>query len=230
MFKRTYLLFFAAVSMLLFSCNVNKKSMKEAKLDTELKKVSYSLGVNAGSYYAKQGFDSIDVDAFASGLRDAVKKENMQINEAEANAILQKFFTKASKKKSEVTRKEGEDFLAENAKKEGVVTLPDGLQYVILEKGNGPKPKATDKVKVDYEGKLVDGTVFDSSIKRGKPAVFPVNRVIPGWTEALQLMPVGSKWQLFIPSKLGYGERGAGQQIPPNATLIFDVKLLGIEK
>ncbi len=233
MFKKSFVLFVAAGSLLLFSCNVVKnKSMKEPKLDTELQKVSYGLGISAGTYYARQGFDSIDIDAFASGLRAAITSDtaHMQMTEQEANAVLQKFFTGLRNKKNEAQIKEGEDFLAENAKKEGVVTLPSGLQYKILKEGHGPKPTASDKVKVHYTGKLIDGTVFDSSVERGEPITFPVSQVIPGWTEALQLMPVGSKWRLFIPSKLAYGEKGAGQTIPPNATLIFDVELLGIEK
>ena len=229
MLKKSFILFVAAGSLLLFSCN---KSMKRTKLDTEIKKVSYSLGISAGTYYAKQGLDSLDVNAFAMGLKDAITQDtsNMKMSEMEANGVLQKFFTQLSQKKSEAAIKEGKDFLAENAKKDNVVTLADGLQYKILKEGSGPKPSATDKVKVHYTGKLLDGTVFDSSVERGEPITFQLNRVIPGWTEALQLMPVGSKWRLFIPSDLAYGERGAGQTIPPNSTLIFDVELLGIEK
>jgi len=229
MLKKSFILFVAAGSLLLFSCN---KSMKRTKLDTEIKKVSYSLGISAGTYYAKQGLDSLDVNAFAMGLKDAITQDtsNMKMSEMEANVVLQKFFTQLSQKKSEAAIKEGKDFLAENAKKDNVVTLADGLQYKILKEGSGPKPSATDKVKVHYTGKLLDGTVFDSSVERGEPITFQLNRVIPGWTEALQLMPVGSKWRLFIPSDLAYGERGAGQTIPPNSTLIFDVELLGIEK
>ncbi|HHJ10086.1 MAG TPA: FKBP-type peptidyl-prolyl cis-trans isomerase, partial [Bacteroidetes bacterium] len=191
--------------------------MKRTKLDTEIKKVSYSLGISAGTYYAKQGLDSLDVNAFAMGLKDAITQDtsNMKMSEMEANVVLQKFFTQLSQKKSEAAIKEGKDFLAENAKKDNVVTLADGLQYKILKEGSGPKPSATDKVKVHYTGKLLDGTVFDSSVERGEPITFQLNRVIPGWTEALQLMPVGSKWRLFIPSDLAYGERGAGQTIPP---------------
>jgi len=229
MLKKSFILFVAAGSLLLFSCN---ESMKRTKLDTEIKKVSYSLGISAGTYYAKQGLDSLDVNAFAMGLKDAITQDtsNMKMSEMEANVVLQKFFTQLSQKKSEAAIKEGKDFLAENAKKDNVVTLADGLQYKILKEGSGPKPSATDKVKVHYTGKLLDGTVFDSSVERGEPITFQLNRVIPGWTEALQLMPVGSKWRLFIPSDLAYGERGAGQTIPPNSTLIFDVELLGIEK
>ncbi|MCD6201129.1 MAG: FKBP-type peptidyl-prolyl cis-trans isomerase [Bacteroidales bacterium] len=232
MFKKSFILFAAVGSMLLFSCNVKNKSMKETDLDTQMKQVSYGLGISAGAYYHKQGLDSLDVNAFAAGLQAAITQDtaNMKMSEAQANAVLQKYFSELSKKKSEIVKKKGEDFLAENAKKDSVVTLPDGLQYKILKEGNGAKPSATDKVKVHYTGRLLDGTVFDSSVERGEPITFQLNRVIPGWTEALQLMPVGSKWRLFIPSDLAYGERGAGQTIPPNSTLIFDVELLGIEK
>jgi len=227
MFKKTLILFLTAG--MLVSCNVNKKT-GQTKLDTQIKKVSYSLGVSMGSYYLKQGFDSIDVVAFADGLNAALNGADLQISEGYANILLQDFFKAASDKKSENFKKKGADFLQENGKKSGVVTLPDGLQYTILKKGTGNMPKATDKVKVHYTGTLIDGTVFDSSVKRGEPVTFPVNGVIKGWTEALQLMKVGGKWRLFIPPDLAYGERGAGKQIGPNATLIFDVELLDIVK
>ena len=146
----------------------------------------------------------------------------------EANNILQDYFDKLQQAKGKEAKAEGEKFLAENKKKEGVVALPSGLQYKILTAGNGPKPKASDTVKCHYEGRLINGTVFDSSIRRNEPAEFPVSGVIAGWVEALQLMPVGSKWQLYIPSELAYGTHGAGQSIGPNQTLIFDVELLAI--
>ena len=146
----------------------------------------------------------------------------------EANKILQDYFDKLQNKKGEAALKAGEKFLSENKSKEGVVTLPSGLQYKILKEGNGPKPKASDTVKCHYEGRLINGAVFDSSIRRGEPAEFPVNGVIAGWVEALQLMNTGSKWQLYIPSELAYGARGAGQSIGPNETLVFDVELLDI--
>ena len=146
----------------------------------------------------------------------------------EANNILQDYFDKLQQAKGKEAKAKGEKFLAENKKKEGVVALPSGLQYKILTAGNGPKPKASDTVKCHYEGRLINGTVFDSSIRRNEPAEFPVSGVIAGWVEALQLMPVGSKWQLYIPSELAYGTHGAGQSIGPNQTLIFDVELLAI--
>ena len=144
--------------------------------------------------------------------------------------MINDFFLRLHKEKLEINKKAGEEFLSINKGRAGVVTLPSGLQYQVLQQGNGEKPKATDKVKCHYHGTLINGTVFDSSVERGTPAVFGVNQVIPGWVEALQLMPVGSKWRLFIPSNLAYGENGAGEMIEPNSTLIFDVELLDIVK
>ncbi len=221
-------LLFLVVGMTM-SCNVNNK-MEKISLDNEIDSVSYSLGVSAGSYYLKQGFDTINTEAFYLGFKSAIKKLDLQCSEEESNAILQAFFQKASESKYDDVKKEGEDFLKENAEKEGVVTLPSGLQYKIITEGTGAKPQLTDKVKVHYHGTLINGTVFDSSVDRGEPISFPVNGVIAGWTEALQLMPVGSKWELYIPYDLAYGERGAGQQIGPFSTLIFQVELLDIEK
>ncbi len=220
-------LLFLIVGMTI-SCNVNNK-MEKISLDNEIDSVSYSLGVSAGSYYLKQGFDSINTDAFYLGFKNAMKQTDLQVTEEESNAILQAFFQKASESKHDGAKKEGEAFLKENADKEGVVTLPSGLQYVIIMEGSGPRPQLSDKVKVHYHGTLIDGTVFDSSVDRGEPISFPVTGVIPGWTEGLQLMPVGSKWKLFIPYDLAYGERGAGQNIGPYSALIFEVELIEIE-
>ncbi len=216
--------------MLLFSCNTNKNAMKEPKLDTEMQKFSYSLGAGAGKYYRSNGLDSIDVNAFTAGFVDALENKEMKISETDANLIIQNYLQKASAKKNEELKKAGDEFLAKNASKDSVITLPDGLQYKILKKGDGPVPKATDKVKVNYEGRLIDGTIFDSSYQRGEPAVFAVNRLIKGWSEILQMMPVGSVWEVYIPQDLAYGEKGAGQTIPPFSTLVFKVELLGIEK
>ena len=148
----------------------------------------------------------------------------------EAKEVINEYFIKLQKEKMEINKKAGEEFLHINKGRAGVVELPSGLQYQVLKQGNGAKPSATDKVKCHYHGTLINGTVFDSSVQRGQPAVFGVNQVIPGWVEALQLMPVGSKWRLFIPSNLAYGEHGAGEMIEPNSTLIFDVELLDIVK
>ncbi len=227
MFKKIVILLIVAGFFM--SCNVNKK-MEKVNLDTELERVSYSLGVTAGAYYLKQGFDSIDIDAFTVGFKAAVKEMDLQIPEEECNTVLQEFFNKASEQKAEELQKEGAEFLAENAKREGVITLPSGLQYEVITEGTGPIPSATDKVKTHYHGTLIDGTVFDSSVEDGEPVSFPVNGVIAGWTEALQLMKVGSKWRLFVPYDLAYGERGAGQLIGPYTALIFDIELLEIEK
>ena len=227
MFKKIVILLIVAGFFM--SCNVNKK-MEKVNLDTGLERVSYSLGVTAGAYYLKQGFDSIDIDAFTVGFKAAVKEMDLQIPEEECNTVLQEFFNKASEQKAEELQKEGAEFLAENAKREGVITLPSGLQYEVITEGTGPIPSATDKVKTHYHGTLIDGTVFDSSVEDGEPVSFPVNGVIAGWTEALQLMKVGSKWRLFVPYDLAYGERGAGQLIGPYTALIFDIELLEIEK
>ena len=198
------------------------------KYTDELDKVSYSLGLSIASNLISSGVTTINAEAFIDGLNVVFSGKMPEIMPDEANNILQDYFDKLQQAKGKEAKAEGEKFLAENKKKEGVVALPSGLQYKILTAGNGPKPKASDTVKCHYEGRLINGTVFDSSIRRNEPAEFPVNGVIAGWVEALQLMPVGSKWQLYIPSELAYGTHGAGQSIGPNQTLIFDVELLAI--
>ena len=198
------------------------------KYTDELDKVSYSLGLSIASNLISSGVTTINAEAFIDGLNVVFSGKMPEIMPDEANNILQDYFDKLQQSKGKEAKAEGEKFLAENKKKEGVVALPSGLQYKILTAGNGPKPKASDTVKCHYEGRLINGTVFDSSIRRNEPAEFPVSGVIAGWVEALQLMPVGSKWQLYIPSELAYGTHGAGQSIGPNQTLIFDVELLAI--
>ena len=204
-------------------------------LKTDKDKVSYAIGVNIGKSMRK---DTVDVDPaiFSRGMKDAMAGGKLLLTDDEIKATLTKLQTDlrarqevAMQKAGEINKKAGDDFLAQNKTKEGVVALPDGLQYKILKEGNGPKPAATDSVVCNYRGTLIDGTEFDSSYKRGQPATFPVNGVIKGWTEAVQLMPVGSKWQLFVPTDLAYGNRGAGPDIGPNATLIFEVELLSIQ-
>ena len=196
--------------------------------------------MNIGTGYS-QGLkkQSVDVDwnLIAQGMKDAAAGSKTRLTQDEAKAVLNEVQTEIQKQQQEkaqqaaaANKTEGEAFLAANKSKDGVVTLPSGLQYKILTAGAGPKPTASDSVKCNYRGTLIDGKEFDSSYKRGQPATFEVGQVIKGWTEALQLMPVGSKWQIFVPSSLGYGERGAGAEIGPNATLIFEVELLSIEE
>lgn len=193
-------------------------------------KVSYALGLSIGNNFLNSGIKDLQVEDFVKGLTDVLNEKQPDITYDEAKEVINEFFIKLQKEKMEINKKAGEEFLHINKGKAGVVELPSGLQYQILKQGNGAKPKATDKVKCHYHGTLINGTVFDSSVQRGQPAVFGVNQVIPGWVEALQLMPVGSKWRLFIPSNLAYGEQGAGEMIEPNSTLIFDVELLDIVK
>ena len=187
-------------------------------------KVSYALGLSIGNNFLNSGIKDLNMDDFVNGMTDVLKEKKPAISYDEAKQVINEYFMKLQKEKLEINKKAGEEFLAINRGRAGVVELPSGLQYQVLKTGNGPKPTATDKVKCHYHGTLINGTVFDSSVERGQPAVFGVNQVIPGWVEALQLMPVGSKWRLFIPSNLAYGEHGAGEMIEPNSTLIFDVK------
>lgn len=198
-------------------------------------KVSYALGLGIGRQLAQMGASELNIDDFAAAIKDVIAGNELKVSNREAQTIVQDYFRKQEEKlnaeraeKGKVAKAEGEKYLAENAKKEGVVTLPSGLQYMVLKEGNGKNPKATDQVKCHYEGFLIDGTVFDSSIQRGEPAVFPLNQVIAGWTEGLQLMQEGAKYRFFIPYILGYGEGGAGASIPPYAALIFDVELLEV--
>ena len=206
-----------------------------ATLTTQKDKISYALGMNIGTGLHRQPVE-LNPDVVAQGLKDALSGGKTLLTVEEAQTILKAaqddLRTKQEakmKEAGEANRKEGDAFLAANKDKEGVVTLPSGLQYKILKQGAGAKPTASDSVVCNYRGALINGTEFDSSYKRGEPATFPVGGVIKGWTEALQLMPVGSKWQLFVPSALAYGERGAGADIGPNATLIFEVELLSIQ-
>lgn len=205
--------------------NVQNTNME---LTNQMDSVSYSLGVSVANNLKSSGFEDINSNILANAF-DAVFTENeVKISEDDANAIIQQYFTQMSERKSQQAIEKGQSFLEENAQKEGVITTNSGLQYVVMVDGQGATPKATDEVTVHYHGTLIDGTVFDSSVDRGEPATFPVNGVIAGWVEALQLMPVGSKYKLFIPSDLAYGERGAGGSIGPNETLIFEVELLSI--
>lgn len=200
----------------------------DAELTTRLDSVSYSLGVSVANNLKSSGFEEIQSAALSTAFNDVFSENDVKISDEDANVIIQQYFTEMSERKSQLAINEGQAFLQENGQKEGVVTTNSGLQYQVIVEGQGASPKPTDKVTVHYHGTLIDGTVFDSSVERGEPATFPVNGVIPGWVEALQLMNVGSKYKLFIPSDLAYGERGAGGAIGPNATLIFEVELLSI--
>ena len=191
-------------------------------------KVSYALGIGIGRQLADMGANDIVTEDFAAAMKDVLTGAQLQIDETEAQAMVQEYLQKKGEERLKNVKTEGEAFLADNAKKEGIVTLPSGLQYQVLQEGNGKSPKATDQVKCHYEGTLINGKVFDSSYRRGEPATFPLNGVIAGWTEGLQLMKEGAKYRFFIPFNLAYGTRGAGQDIPPYATLIFDVELIEV--
>ena len=192
-------------------------------------KISYALGLSMGQNLLGSGVTSLNYADLAAGIKDVLEKNQPQISYQEAQQVLGKFFSELEEKIAGEAKAAGEAFLAENAKREGVKVTESGLQYEVLEATIGQKPKATDKVRVHYEGTLIDGTVFDSSYKRGESITFGLNQVIKGWTEGLQLMSIGSKYKLYLPYQLAYGERGAGANIPPYAALIFTVELLGIE-
>ena len=192
-------------------------------------KISYALGLSMGQNLMSSGVESLNYQDLAAGIEDVLTKQQPKISYQEAQQVLNQFFQELEAKVAGAAKAEGEKFLAENAKREGVKVTASGLQYEVLEPSLGQKPKATDTVRVHYEGTLIDGTVFDSSYRRGESITFPLNGVIKGWTEGLQLMSIGSKYKFFIPYQLAYGERGAGQSIPPYAALIFTVELLGIE-
>ena len=192
-------------------------------------KVSYALGIGIGRQLADMGANDIVTEDFAAAMKDVLTGAQLQIDETEAQAMVQEYLQRKGEERLKNVKAEGEAFLAENARKEGIVTLPSGLQYQVLQEGNGKSPKATDQVKCHYEGTLINGKVFDSSYRRGEPATFPLNGVIAGWTEGLQLMKEGAKYRFFIPFNLAYGTRGAGQDIPPYATLIFDVELIEVK-
>ena len=198
-------------------------------------KLSYALGLGIGQQLAQMGATDLKVADFAQSISDVLEGRELKMSHREAQQIVQQYFAQQEEKinkermaQGKVLKEAGEKYLAENGKKDGVVTLPSGLQYQVLREGNGKKPSAKDSVKCHYEGFLIDGTVFDSSVQRGEPAVFGLQQVIAGWTEGLQLMQEGAKYRFFIPYRLAYGEGGAGQMIPPFATLIFDVELIEV--
>lgn len=224
----------AALSVILLAGTVY--AANSIVLKNKKDKESYAIGLDIGKNFKSQSID-IDPDVLVKGIKDVLSGNKPLMTDEEVQAVMTDFRkemmdkqTARTKEAGEKNKKEGEAFLAENKKKDGVVTLPSGLQYKIIKEGSGAKPKATDTVTVNYRGTLIDGTEFDSSYKRGQPASFKVTGVIQGWTEALQLMKTGSKWQLFVPPSLAYGERGAGRDITPNATLIFDVELISVQE
>lgn len=191
-------------------------------------KFSYAIGLGIGQNLMAMGARNIQVEDFARAINDVLEGKETAITHNEAREIVNNYFAELEQKVNAENIEKGKAFLEANSQKAGVVTLPSGLQYEVLKEGNGKSPKATDQVRCHYEGTLIDGTLFDSSVKRGQPAVFGVSQVIPGWVEALQLMSEGAKWRLYIPSELGYGAHGAGEMIPPHSTLIFDVELIEV--
>lgn len=212
--------FFFVTLYRIFNCNI-----------LQMDKLSYALGLSFGQNLRQNNIKGIDYSSFAQGIESMCEGKEPALDIKEAQDLLNEYFTAQqaeASKKFEAVKKEGEDFLAENAKKDGIKVTESGLQYEVITEAIGQKPVEADQVKVHYHGQLIDGTVFDSSVNRGEPATFGVNQVIAGWVEGLQLMPVGSKWRLFIPYTLAYGEQGAGQAIPPFAALIFEVELLEI--
>ncbi|MEN8147943.1 MAG: FKBP-type peptidyl-prolyl cis-trans isomerase [Campylobacterota bacterium] len=242
--KKIYLstLVFALVTMTITGCNEDKPAKTEAAkpaamtLSTQAEKVGYAYGLQIGAQLSASK-DLLSSDALILGLQDSLDGKASRLSDEEIQMATMAFQKQAQERAAqnmaqlgEKNKADGEAFLAQNKAKEGVVTLPSGLQYKIVQAGTGATPTSTDTVVTHYNGTLINGQVFDSSVQRGQPATFPVNGVIPGWTEALQLMKVGAKWQLYIPADLAYGERGAGQTIAPNSTLIFDIELLEIKK
>jgi FKBP-type peptidyl-prolyl cis-trans isomerase len=218
------------------SCSQNaKETATKTELNTEQEQFSYALGMEIGESFKQMTVD-VDMASFMQGVKDVLAGKELLLTQEDAREVKAETFTamreeqkKSRDKQASENEAAGDKFLEENAKRDEVTTTASGLQYEVLTKGEGPKPEASDKVKVHYKGTLLDGKVFDSSYERGEPVTFPVGGVIPGWSEALQLMNVGSKYKLYIPPKLAYGKRGAGNEVPPNATLVFEVELLSIE-
>ena len=209
----------------LFACN-GQKGNADVTLKTKADSVAYAIGASIGGSMKKDGLEGLNLDILKDGLQTALKGDSLRFDQTQAQNIVQAYLTDKRKAKDAETLAAGQKFLAENKTKPGVIELPDGLQYQVITEGTGPKPKETDSVNVHYRGTLIDGTEFDSD--KGRGTNHPVNRFIPGWTEALQMMKVGSKWKLYVPANLAYGERSMGPVITPNSTLIFDIELVGI--
>lgn len=227
------ILFLLVLGLIVAATSCQQGGTGNVKMETSVDSVSYAIGVLVGANNKKQlenapGSDEMSMEIMAAAFRAASLGEEPKITEEDANAMVQRFFQEAGNREAQANLEEGNAFLEENGKREGVTTTESGLQYEVMTEGNGAKPTTEDRVRVHYHGTTIDGTVFDSSVDNGQPAVFGVTQVIKGWTEVLQLMPVGSKWKVFIPANLAYGERGAGGDIGPNAALIFEVELLEI--
>lgn len=223
------------VGLLIAATSCQQGGSADVKLETQVDSVSYAIGVLVGTNNQKQlesapGGSDLDATIMSSAFTTASAKGELKITEEAANALVQTFFQEAGTRKGQDNLEAGNAFLEANKAREGITVTESGLQYEVLTAGTGAKPAAADQVRVHYHGTLIDGTVFDSSVDRGEPATFGVGQVIPGWTEALQLMPTGSKWKVYLPSNIAYGERGAGGDIGPNAALIFEVELLEIIK
>lgn len=226
--KKVFVLASAFLITTLFSCQGQKS--KSVALNSQADSVSYAIGMTIGANMKKDGLDSLNLEILKEALRSALKGDSSMIDQNQAQMVIQSYLSNKQKVKSDANMAAGKKFLADNKKNDkSVVELPDGLQYKILKQGTGPKPTAADTVKVHYHGTLIDGTVFDSSVDRGEPIEFPLNQVIKGWTEGVQLMNVGSKYKFFIPSELAYGDRAAGPKIGANSTLIFEVELISIK-
>lgn len=227
------IIYLLVIGLMIAGTSCQQGGSNNVKLESNLDSVSYAIGVLVGANNLKQlgsapGGDELDVTIMSSAFNTASLEGEIKITEEEANTLVQKFFESAGERVGQTNLEEGNAFLESNKSREGVTTTESGLQYEVITAGTGAKPTADDQVRVHYHGTLIDGTVFDSSVDRGEPATFGVGQVIKGWTEALQLMSVGSKWKVFIPSELAYGERGAGNDIGPNSTLVFEVELLEI--
>ena len=227
------IIYLMVIGLLIAGTSCQQSGTKSAKLETTVDSVSYAIGVLVGSNNLKQlanapGGDELDATIMSTAFSTASAEGELQITEEAANALVQVFFQNAGERKGQENLEVGNAFLETNKAREGITVTESGLQYEILAAGTGAKPTAADQVRVHYHGTLIDGTVFDSSVDRGEPATFGVGQVIPGWTEALQLMPTGSKWKVYLPSAIAYGERGAGGNIGPNSALIFEVELLEI--
>jgi FKBP-type peptidyl-prolyl cis-trans isomerase len=234
--KFKFFFFLLAAMFMIGGVSCQKSGMgSKAKLTTTADSASYAIGVQLGTNIKTNlsqvpGGDQINVEMLSNAFYSIIKGEEAQLTAEQADAVVRDFFTKIAGNEAQKNLEEGNAFLEKNKTRSGVKTTESGLQYEVIKEGTGPKPTETDQVKVHYHGTLINGTVFDSSVERGEPITFAVNGVIPGWTEALKMMSVGSKWKIYLPSSLAYGERGAGSQIGPNSVLVFEVELLEIPK